>query len=743
MTKIPQESIITEFERLKQELEALQTAMQKRESEIAAKNTTIQNLFQELQQPHQDHKQLLFFQSILGHINVPVFVKNRIHQWVYINQAYLELIGKVETEILGKTDYDIFPKDQAEIFWKKEEDILIKNDSSDENILLSNSDGAVLNVRLNYRFLKGPEGRSYLLGTIYDNTSLNQSEIQNLLLEERLKTIFNQIKAGVILANDDNEIIDCNQEILAILAIEKQHFIGKNLFDFIHSEHIEREKKLIKELRTGQIKEYEIEEKIQDKNGYFRWMLASAVLFYDFVFKKDLRLITLIDINDRKNAEQELIAHKELIEMATQATQVGIWEWNFRTHQPLWHKNFFEMLGLMPNSYDGDGLGALRALVPETDFKRLNEAFEQIEANLMDEIDLEYHIKDAGGELKTMLLRGKVIKDSQEIPTRLVGTSTDISVLKNYERKTRQLLLHFRKANARLLEQQKVIAQNIEEVTRLNEMLNTSNADLERLNRDFSDSITYAQRIQKAILPLQDVIAQTLPEHFILYRPKDIVSGDFYWYAEKPYKAIIAAVDCTGHGVPGAFMSLIGNDLLHEIVEVRNITEPNRILDELRREINRVLKQEITGNMDGMDISVCVIDRFPEEHRALLGQPKLEFAAAGNPLFYIQNNQLNTLRADKIIIGGYEFFHQEDNFTKHTIDISSSTMFYIYSDGYRDQHGGADGKRFSAHRFKDLLLSIHHLPVYEQKQILDKTIIDWMGNEQPQTDDILVIGVRV
>jgi tetratricopeptide (TPR) repeat protein/serine phosphatase RsbU (regulator of sigma subunit) len=262
--------------------------------------------------------------------------------------------------------------------------------------------------------------------------------------------------------------------------------------------------------------------------------------------------------------------------------------------------------------------------------------------------------------------------------------------------------------------------------------LEVKNSLIAKKNDDITASIKYAQRIQAAMLPSLDKIKQVLPDSFVIFKPRDMVSGDFYWFRQVEDKIIIAAADCTGHGVPGGFMSMIGNDSLNEIVDKRNITEPDLILNELHQSIRKVLNQQETESRDGMDIVICVIDTPTKT---------LQYAGAMNPLFVIKQGELKVIQPNKTPIGGLQ---QEAArvFTKHTIDISQPTSIYLASDGYQDQFGGPNDKKFMVKRFKELLLQIHQLPADNQKQILENTLQDWMGEEK-QIDDILVIGLNV
>lgn len=264
--------------------------------------------------------------------------------------------------------------------------------------------------------------------------------------------------------------------------------------------------------------------------------------------------------------------------------------------------------------------------------------------------------------------------------------------------------------------------------------------EIEKQRNDITASITYAKRIQTAILPDIAKVKDVLPHSFIYYQPRDIVSGDFYYFTtlhEANTKIVLAAVDCTGHGVPGAFMSMIGDAMLNQIINIQRVTSPDIILNELHRGIRLMLKQQDGENRDGMDISICTID---------LEAKIIEFAGARNSLYLIQEvenkeAELVEIKADKISIGGYQ--HEDTRiFNKNIVHLDKPTTFYMSSDGYKDQFGNSDGKKFSPKRFREMLINIHALPMDEQHHILADTFEKWKG-EDAQIDDVLVIGVKI
>ena len=256
---------------------------------------------------------------------------------------------------------------------------------------------------------------------------------------------------------------------------------------------------------------------------------------------------------------------------------------------------------------------------------------------------------------------------------------------------------------------------------------------IEQKNKDITDSINYAKRIQDAILPPEEVVDKYLKDAFILYKPKDIVSGDFYWAEQSDGKFVYAAVDCTGHGVPGALMSMVGNNALNRTVKEFHLSKPAEILDKLNELVSETLRQEEDSDAsvkDGMDISVCCID---------FKNNTLEFAGAHNPLYMIRDGELTEYKANKQPIGPYI---KRVPFENHKIKTKKGDVFYISSDGFPDQFGGPKGKKFMSRRFKELLLEIHENPMKNQLDILDQAFLDWRGDKK-QLDDVCVIGVRI
>lgn len=258
------------------------------------------------------------------------------------------------------------------------------------------------------------------------------------------------------------------------------------------------------------------------------------------------------------------------------------------------------------------------------------------------------------------------------------------------------------------------------------------NGELTKKNNDLHASMRYAHKLQKGVLPFDTRVQQLLPEHFIFYQPRDIVSGDFYWVEEVDNKTIVVVADCTGHGIPGAMMSMLGSSALTDIILNKKIIEADIILNKLSKIIEFILRQDQSNIRDGMDIGVCIIDK---------DKRKLEFAGAHHALYYFQAGEMAVVKGSPISIGG---FQQEKIFEKNTITLQNETVIYMCSDGYQDQFGGPKDKKFMKSRLRELLTSIHLLPMLRQKEILETTLQHWMQEgKSKQTDDILVLGARV
>ena len=325
-----------------------------------------------------------------------------------------------------------------------------------------------------------------------------------------------------------------------------------------------------------------------------------------------------------------------------------------------------------------------------------------------------------------------------------IGLAEEIKILDQQKLKYQQSLISQLEVNLTLKDNLNIELENkVEERTselqhtnmelqEKNNIVEQQKELLEIRNKEIKDSIEYAKRIQTASFPSRKIIEEISKDYFIFYKPRDIVSGDFYWFGEVEGKVIVIAADCTGHGVPGAFMSMYGIAFLNEIVNREKIYSPDEILNTLRDKIAVSLNRgdDEFETMDGMDVAVMTIDKSTS---------KLLYAGAFNSLYLIRNEQLQTIYADKMPVA---FYQKMDPFTLHKMDMKSGDCYYIFTDGLIDQFGGGEGKKFLAKRLRDILVEINELSMQEQLEQLEQAFTEWKGSYF-QVDDILMIGIRV
>lgn len=291
-----------------------------------------------------------------------------------------------------------------------------------------------------------------------------------------------------------------------------------------------------------------------------------------------------------------------------------------------------------------------------------------------------------------------------------------------------------KKTNEILRKQKREIEEQKDEIEAQRDFVTKQRDQISNQNTIITDSIEYAKRIQTALFPQEKYMNAVLNDHFVFMKPKNIVSGDFYWLAEKDNKIVVTVADCTGHGVPGAFMSMLGIAFLNEIVNKSDQLEPNVILDQLRQNIIESLHQEygVRGSKDGMDMALCIIDKETN---------KMQYSGAYNSVYIIRNKEVHELKADKMPIGIHAV-RLDKEFENKPFDLKNDDMIYLFSDGYVDQFGGADGYKFKQKQFRELLINISELPLNEQKFVIEKTMEEWQG-DQSQLDDMMVMGIRI
>jgi len=355
-----------------------------------------------------------------------------------------------------------------------------------------------------------------------------------------------------------------------------------------------------------------------------------------------------------------------------------------------------------------------------------NKQFTEMQVSL----ELQQHEKEVEILKREQVVKGEALKRSR-LQTYFLLFGVIIFILFSYYYyKTNQ---RTKKANVLLKKQKEEILEQKEQLALANSSILEQQKLIERKNKDIQAGIDYAHRIQFALIPEIAEFQKIIPESFVLLRPKDKISGDFYWIVRKRHvnKIFVAAVDCTGHGIPGAFMSVLGNTLLNQIIQM-GIYEADEILNHLHKMIRKALHQESTPNRDGMDMALCVIDK--EKNR-------MEYAGAKNPLVYFKEGEMNIIKADKFSIGGIQR-EKHRHFTKHIIDLDKNLTVYLYSDGIQDQFGGEFKQKYTRNQLRNTLKSVQKESLSTQKERVNESINKWMKSYE-QIDDMLLLGFKL
>jgi len=311
-----------------------------------------------------------------------------------------------------------------------------------------------------------------------------------------------------------------------------------------------------------------------------------------------------------------------------------------------------------------------------------------------------------------------------------IGLSERINLLKKSKEVAQRRIIDQLRENAALKD--KVNRELEDKVQERTQEIQDQKEHIEKQNKEIKYSFDYAKKIQNTVLPQHEVFENLFGEHFIFFKPKDIVSGDFYWISQSEGKIVLTAADCTGHGVPGSLMSMLGITMLHEIVNEKNVRHSDEILNHLRLSIARTLKQEgkIGEQKDGIDMALTIYDPATRH---------MEFSGANNPLYIIRNGEMLEYKGNNMPVAFYE---KMSDFTRYTMEMKAGDRVYMFTDGFPDQFGGPQGKKFKYRPFKDLLLEVHERPMEEQQRILSLIFDEWKG-DLPQIDDVLVIGLRL
>jgi PAS domain S-box-containing protein len=702
-----------------QELVKKQETLKAAEQKLLRNAIDLLDVNTELTTAKLELEKLSFFQkSILNSAELSIISTDLDGVITSFNPTSERWLGYEAQALIGKNSADIFlaKKDsmslelsdnQAVTKVKMTFEVILKSYKTrpDEAIewTYRKADGAKMLVLLRVSEIKDEyqEVIGYL-GVANDITESKKAEEKIRRQQELLREMERFAKIGAWEYNLQTDEFIGSEELNNIIGLPSDfQLISENSSSY-NTEHDELVyDKIMHTANTGETQEFEI----KFSNG--KWVNYFITKIEDELGNAKLEAVVQ-NITPRKEAEEKVQTVASRLTTLIESMQVGVLlESEIRTIV-LINQVFCDLFGIPIDKNTMIGIDCSQSAEQSKNLFKYSEAFVQ----RVEKILLER--KPVSGEV--LELKDGRFFERDYIPIVLNG----------------QYLGHlwlYEDITERKIQEKTLILMNAEAIQN-NQRLEEQGQRIRYQFKQIKDSINYASRMQKAVLPTDEQVTRLLKNYFVIYKPKDIVSGDFYWLEQIGDKIVLAVVDCTGHGVPGAFMSMLGNSFLDSIVIQNQITQADNILYELNRYVNVILKQDVTEINDGMDIGICVIDTQMNT---------LEFAGAQNNMVYIQNNELFNIRGGRFSVGGGKI---DEPFQNHSIDFSTPTTFYLFSDGYHDQLGGPKGKKFLSTRFRELLLAGHKLPMKAQKQILEAKFKEWRGKYE-QTDDVLVLGFRL
>ncbi|MEO1051699.1 MAG: PAS domain S-box protein [Bacteroidota bacterium] len=566
----------------------------------------------------------------------------------------------------------------------------------------------VFNIKVNERTRKLLEESQTMSNELQEKQEVlrqNAEEMQatqeelrrsNTRLEEQIEEVNRTQKRMQLLLENASEVITIYEEdetiryispsVEPILGYTQKEMMGTKDINKVHEEYREAFDDMFKALIENPNERVTIQYEYFTKKGDTIWLESTGANFLSNPAIHGL-IVNSRDITERRRAEREQRMRSKMQALSENSPDLIT---RLEVEGPISYINpvIETYFGNRPDHY-------------------INKKLEEVGLN--EKVLEQYH-----DILQNVVeSNGKVAMD-MDFPSSMGDRIMQVDAIPEYDEETEKL------------ESVLVVSHDITEM-KLIEM------EIKNKNKKIADSINYAKRIQGAILPNTHIINKTLPDSFILYKPKDVVSGDFPWYTQTAEGIYMAAVDCTGHGVPGALLSLIGYFLLNDIVKSRKITDPGVILDQLDEGVTQTLRQDQDDSKtkDGMDIALCKIN--PDGKT-------IEYAGAHRPLYVVKGGEMEEVKGNKFAIGG-GIYKNQTNFTNTKVTLGKGDSLYFCSDGFPDQFGGPENRKFGPKRLRSLIMDVHNRPMTEAYQAFDDSWEDWKGDKK-QTDDVLLIGIK-
>ena len=515
------------------------------------------------------------------------------------------------------------------------------------------------------------------------NTELEHQVEEVNRTQKRMQLLLENASEVITIYEEDETIRYISPSVESILGYGQKELIGKSDFDKVHPDYKDVYISLFSRMKENPDEKVTVQFEYRTKDNQYIWIEATGTNFMSNTAIHGY-ILNARDITERRRAEQEQRMRSKMQALSENSPDLIT----------RLEDESISYINPVIESYTGKG---------PADY--LNKKYREAD---LDSTILESWLRI----VEQVNASNETVATEMDFPSELGKRVMQVNAIPEFDESNK-------------LESVLVVSHDITERKMIE-------LEIQNKNKKITESINYAKRIQTAILPNSRVISKTLPDSFILYKPRDVVSGDFPWFMQIKNDIYIAAVDCTGHGVPGALLSLIGYFLLNDIVRSRKVTDPGVILDLLDEGVTKTLRQdEDASTKDGMDIALCKVNMDTRE---------VEYAGAHRPLYIMRNGTMEEVKGNKFPIGG-GIFKNQTNFTNTKLTLKKGDSIYFSSDGYPDQFGGPEGRKFGPKRVREIIERVHKMPMLDASKIFDQEWESWRGDTK-QTDDVLLIGIK-
>jgi PAS domain S-box-containing protein len=501
--------------------------------------------------------------------------------------------------------------------------------------------------------------------------------------QNRMQLLLENASEVITIYEEDETIRYISPSVESILGYDQKELIGKSDFDKVHPDHKDVYINLFARMKENPDEKVTVQFEYRTKDNQYIWIEATGTNFMSNTAIHGY-ILNARDITERRRAELEQ---------------------RMRSKMQALSENSPDLITRLEDEAISYINPVIESYTGRSPANYLNKKFREAD---LDATILENWLRI----VEQVNATNETVATEMDFPSELGKRVMQVNAIPEFDESNK-------------LESVLVVSHDITERKMIE-------LEIQNKNKKITESINYAKRIQTAILPNTRVISKSLPDSFILYKPRDVVSGDFPWFMQIKNDIYIAAVDCTGHGVPGALLSLIGYFLLNDIVRSRKVTDPGVILDLLDEGVTKTLRQdEDSSTKDGMDIALCKVNMDTRE---------VEYAGAHRPLYIMRNGVMEEVKGNKFPIGG-GIFKNQTNFTNTKLTLKKGDSIYFSSDGYPDQFGGPEGRKFGPKRVREIIEQVHKKPMLEAARIFDQEWENWRGDTK-QTDDVLLIGIK-